>query len=110
MISIAGLRAALQGNWVAFDKWGSPVPYEVPKDVGPATLSVSPVTDALKRLDSEGNVASEVDKRGLWSVDAIVLNIVVLDRLPGETYTAEQLIDEVRAIGFGWQISPTSAP
>ena len=110
MISLVDLRAALVGNWVAFDKHGRPVDYAVPNGIGPAALSVSPLTDALKTVDEKGHLAGFVDKTAFWSVDAIVLNSVVLDRLPDRLYTAEDLIDEVRRIGFTWQISPTSAP
>jgi hypothetical protein len=110
VISLGDLRAALVGNWVAFDKHGNPVDYKVPGDIGPAALSVSPVTDALKVVDEEGNLAGSGDRGAYWSVDAIVLNSVVLDRLTDREYSAEDLIQEVRRVGFVWQISPTSAP
>lgn len=98
------------GNWVAFDKHGDRVDYTVPNDIGPATLSVSPVTDALKTVDDVGNLATSGDKAAFWSVDAIVLNVVVLDRLPESVDSVEDLIEKVRQIGFTWQISPTSSP
>lgn len=110
MISIERLRAQLEGDWVAFDKQGRVVDYVVPKDIGPATMSVSPVTDALKRIDEADRVSGSVDKNSVWAVDAIVLNSIVLRRLADETYTAEDLIEAVRDAGFTWQISPTSAP
>lgn len=110
MISIERLREQLRGDWVAFDKHGETVDYVVPKDIGPATMSVSPVTDALKQVDEADRVVGSVDKHSVWSVDVIVLNSIVLRRLPDETYTAEELIDVVREAGFAWQISPTSSP
>lgn len=110
MISIERLREQLDGDWVAFDKQGHLVDYDVPNDVGPATMSVSPITDALKEVDDADRVVGAVDKNSVWSVDAIVLNTIVLRRLPDETYTAEELIRAVRDAGFAWQISPTSAP
>lgn len=110
MISIAQLREELRDDWVAFDKHGQVVDYVVPKDIGPATMSVSPVTDALKMVDEADRVVGSVDKSSVWSVDAIVLNSIVLRRLPDREYTAEELIEAVRDVGFAWQISPTSAP
>lgn len=106
VISIERLRAQLDGDWVAIDKHGHVVEYTVAKDIGPATLSVSPVTDALKEVDDADRVVGSVDKNTVWSVDAIVLNTIVLQRLPDSTYTAEELIEAVRDVGFGWQISP----
>jgi hypothetical protein len=109
-ISIETLRRHLIGNWVAFDKFGTVVDYLVPKDIGPATLSVSPVTDALKEVDDADRVVRSVDKRTMWTVDAIVLNSIVLDRLPEDTYEPEDLIQAVRDVGISWQISQTSSP
>lgn len=110
VISTADLRALLDGDWVAFDIDGRLVDFPVASDVGPATLTVSPVTDALKVLDENGFLAGSVDKTPYWSVDAIVLNVAVLDRLPNGSFTAEDLIEEVRRVGFSWQISWTSDP
>lgn len=110
VISLADLRGVIDGKWIAVDMKGDPVDYKVPRDIGPATLSVSPVTDALKIVDSAGNLTGSVDKDSCWFVDAIVLNVIVLDRLPDGSYTAENLIEEVRRAGFSWQISSTSGP
>lgn len=110
MISTQELKSRLTGNWVAIDKHGQPVIYEVPADIGPATLAVAPVTDALKRVDEADRVVESVDKNTVWSVVAIVLNAIVLNRLPEDSFTAEELIEAVRDAGFAWQISPTSAP
>lgn len=110
MISTRELKSRLDGNWVAIDKHGRSVDYEIPKDIGPATLAVIPVADALKQVDEVDHVVGAVDKNAVWSVVAIVLNSVVLNRLPDESFTAESLIEAVRDAGFGWQISPTSAP
>lgn len=105
MISIEALRGELDGDWVAIDRHGQVVDYEVPKDIGPATLSVSPMTEALKRVDQDDRVVGDLDRDTVWTVDALVLNTVVLRRLPEREYTAEELIDAVREAGFAWQIS-----
>lgn len=109
VISLADVRAAIDGNWAVFDTNGRPVDYTCSEDIGQAVLSVSPVTDALKVVDA-GYLIGSVDRASCWSVDAIVLNVVVLDRLPGDSYKAEDLIEEVRRVGFSWQIRPTSGP
>ena len=110
MISIAALRQRIEGDWVAFDKHGNKVAYDVPKDIGPATMSVSPVVDAIKRIDEADRVVESVPRESLWEVDAIVLNSVVLGRLDDRVLTAEELIEAVREAGFVWEISSTSAP
>lgn len=107
VISIEGLRDQLDGDWVAVDRHGEIVEYSVPKDIGPATLSVSPVSDALKEVNDADNIVGSVDKNTVWSVDAIVLNSIVLSRLPDQTFTAEELIEAVREAGFVWQITPS---
>jgi hypothetical protein len=108
VISIERLRHQLDGDWVAFDGNGDVVEYNVPSNVGPAMLSVSPVTDALKRVDDADHVVGSVDKNSVWVVDAIVLNRVVFRRIPEGTFTAEELIEAVREAGYSWQISETS--
>ena len=110
VISTADLRARLDGNWVAFGIDGRPVDYTVPGDIGSATLSVSEVTDSLKVFGEDGILTGSVDKTAYWSVDAIVLNVAVLDRLPDSSLSAEDLIAEVLRVGFTWQISSTSGP
>jgi hypothetical protein len=110
VISIELLKTQLEGNWVAFDKHGQTVVYQLPNDIGPATLAVRPVTDALKRVDENDEVVASVDKNSVWAVDAIVLNTIVLDRLPDESFTVEGLIEAVRSVGFTWQISSISDP
>lgn len=110
MISVEKLLDQLKGEWVAFDRHGQAVEYEIPKDIGPATLSVSAVTDALKQVDEADRVVGSVDRETVWMVDAVVLNSIVLRRLPMTSFTIEELLEAVREAGFVWQISPTSAP
>ena len=110
MSSIAHLRSRLAGNWVAFDEEGEVLDIEIPADVGPAALLVSAVTDALKTVDDSDRVTGSIDRAGMWSVDAILLNVVALDRLPDGEVTFEELMEAVRQSGLVWQIRPTSAP
>jgi hypothetical protein len=108
VISISELRSGVEDGRVVFDKTGNIVDTPVPEDVAPATLLVSEMTDALKTVDA-GRITGSVDRSQFWVVDAIVLDVEVLDRLEGETTVAD-LIGEVREAGFEWQVSPTSAP
>lgn len=108
MISTSRLAASLRGNWVAFDKHGIPVEVDIPGDIGPAALLVSPVTDAVKRLD--GDTVESLDRDQIWLVEAIVLNSVVLRRLGDLEATPEELLSAVRGAGYSWQISPFSSP
>lgn len=108
MISTSRLTGSLRGNWVAFDKRGNPLEIDVPGDIGPAALLVSPVTDAVKRL--EGDTVESVDRDQMWLVEAIVLNTVVLRRLGELEATPEELLAAVREAGYSWQISRFSYP
>jgi hypothetical protein len=112
VISITRLRDQLEGDRVVFDRWGHVVEVEVPEGIGPATLMVSPLTEAVKRVDEAERLVESVNRSGMWAVDAIVLSSVVLSRLEatGESMTAEELIDAVTEAGFAWQTSPTSVP
>lgn len=103
------LTGILDGDWAVFNQNGDPVGLGVPGDVGPAALLVSDVTEALKRVDGDVVVES-VDRRTMWFVEAIVLNRIVLERLPPEDVSVEGLMEAVRSAGFAWQIRPISVP
>ena len=107
-ISTSRLAAHLRGSWVVFDKQGDPLEIEIPRDIGPAALLVSPVTEAVKRLDDD--TVESLDRDQMWLVDAIVLNIVVLRRLGDLEATPEELLSAVREAGYSWQISPFASP
>lgn len=108
VISISKLKEGLDGDWVSFDRHGDLLDVEIARTVGPAAFLVRSVTDAVKRV--EGDVMRSHDRDGMWAVDAIVLNRVVLQKLEDTEMTLDELIDAVRQAGFGWQISPVSAP
>jgi hypothetical protein len=108
VISTGRLVELLDGDWVAFDREGEPVDVAIPADVGPAALLVTPVTDAVKRLD--GDEVVSLDREGMWAVEAIVLNKVIVRRLDDMEVTAEELLDLVPEMGYTWQVSPISSP
>lgn len=110
MISIARLRDRLDDDHVSFDKWGQPVDIEIPDGLGPATMLVAEVTDALKKVDFADRVTASVDRSEMWSVRALVLGRNVLDQLEIVEMSAEDLIAAVEATGTAWVISPISAP
>jgi hypothetical protein len=109
VISTERLIERLDGHRVVFDKSGAPVDLEAPDDVGPATFLVTGVTDALK-LVADGMVEGSVDRSRMWAVEAIILDRVVLERLGPRRLSFEDLLTEVRQLGFAWQISQISAP
>lgn len=110
VISIARLRRHVSDKWVACDDRGQVLDIEIPRDIGPAALLVTPVTDALKTIDDVGNLIGSVDRSELWAVDAIVLNVVALDRLEDDEVSPEDLLQLVRDSGLAWQVRPTSDP
>jgi hypothetical protein len=107
-ISTSLLRDSLVGDWIGFDRQGDPLDMEIPHDIGPAALLVSPVTDAVKRV--EDDVVESLDRDQMWFVEAIVLNSVVLKRLEDRDWSAEELLIAVREMGYTWQISPIASP
>lgn len=109
MISLRTLRDRLDGDRVVFDKDGVVLDVAIPDDTGPATLLVSPVTDAAKRVEGD-RVVESIHRGDMWLVDAIVLDLQVLERLGDGSLSAEQLLEEVRAAGYEWSVSSTSAP
>jgi hypothetical protein len=109
VISISELRTHVVDKWVAFDVDGTVLDVEIPRDIGPAALFVSPVTDALKEVDENGRVVGSVDRSLMWSVETIVLNEVALRRLEGRL-SAGELIDAVRTSGLAWAVRPISDP
>lgn len=108
VISTSSLAESLLGDWAAFDERGEPVDVEIPRSIGPAAFLVSPVTDAVKRI--EADVIESLDRDGMWAVEAIVLNRVVLTRLGERELNVEELIAAVRELGYSWQISPVAVP
>ena len=110
MISIDQLRTRLTGDQVSFDKWGHTVDIEIPEGLGPATMLVAEVTEALKKVDFADRVTGSIDRAEMWSVQALVLGRSVLDQLEGDEISAEDLIEAVEATGVTWKVSPISAP
>jgi hypothetical protein len=108
VISTSRLKASLVGDRVVFDERGEPIEVEVPTTIGPAALLVSSVTDAVKRV-VEGRIES-LDRDGVWAVEAIVLNQVVLRRLEDDEMTPTELLARVRELGYAWEINPVSGP
>lgn len=86
---------------------GEPMGIDIPGPGGVPALLVAPVTDAVKRVD--GDVVASFDRDTLWAVDAMALGREVLEALGDVELSAETLVDEVRALGYSWQIIPTSA-
>ena len=110
MFSISDLKGGLseESNWVVVDPDGVPLEFEVPADLGPATLLTGPVTDALKRVDHRGRVEASVDREEIYAVVGFALHRVVLDRLNDSDVDTLGLIELVEATEIGWQYKPIS--
>lgn len=106
---ISALRESLigDGDRVMFDPEGNILHGEVPADAGPATLIVTPVTDAVKTVE-EGKVTGSVDRSRLWKVEAFLLDATILDQLGAGAIDADSLLDAVEATGIAWQLMPDS--
>lgn len=106
LLDISALNARLgEGeNWVLFDIAGTPFDLPVPRDIGPATLLVSPVTDALKTMSEDGLVVESLDRANVWSVVGYALNRVVLKKLDHVNMSPDQLYEAVVGLRLGWQV------
>ncbi|MGH8945858.1 MAG: hypothetical protein ACRDVL_06905, partial [Acidimicrobiia bacterium] len=91
-------------DWVMFGPGGDLREPGVPPNAGPATLLVSRVTDAVKRLGDDGLIASSVDRRRLWAVEGFLLNRVVVEKLEPGSLDADSLLETVPRTGIGWQV------
>lgn len=95
----------MEGDHVAVDKRGRLV--DVKETSAPATLFVVNVTDALKEVDN-GTIVRSVDREAVWQVESIVLSREVVEAMPDDPMTLEQLVEFVGSTGVGWEISPVS--
>jgi hypothetical protein len=103
VISVPELQAGIgSGDWIVLTPEGEIIEMKIPKDIGPATLMVGPVTDALKTVE-DGRIVGSVDRERVWNVEAIALNRVVVRRLEARELTPGELYDTVRGFGLAWQ-------
>lgn len=107
MLNVSVLESRLgDGDWVVVRPSGEVVDMEIPINIGPATLIVSVVGDALKKVE-DGLVTGSFDRDSVWAVSAFALNRVVIRRLEGE-FTPLGLYDAVLDLGLGWQVDKAS--
>lgn len=106
VIDIPALKAdlAVGESWLIVAPGGTRLDGEVPPGAGPATLLVSRVTDAVKRVEPEGLIGGSVDRDRLWAVDAFILSRSVLEDLRCGPVDADALLDAVRETGIAWQV------
>lgn len=105
MLTVSKLEEAMgDSDWVVVRPDGEILNMAIPKDIGPATLMVSPVTDALSR--SEGGLLVEpVDRSKVWNVEAFAVNRVVVRRLTAKQLSAAELYETVTGFRLSWQMS-----
>jgi hypothetical protein len=110
VIDIGDLRERLADGqtWVMWGADGELREPDVPTHAGAATLIVSKVTEAVKRVGEEGFIDSSVDRRGLWTLEAVLLNRVVVEKLEEGVLDTASLLDAVTRSGFGWQVVTVS--
>lgn len=106
MIDISALQEIVSEgrDWTMIAPDGAPCEEPVvPQTAGPASLLVSKVTDAVKRVGDDGLVEGSVDRDQLWALQGFLLNRVVLAKLEGKPMDAVTLLETIPRIGIGWQ-------
>jgi hypothetical protein len=88
LVGVDGRPAGLEG--VAED---APVP----------GLMVSPITEAVKRVEA-GAVVHNLSRDTLWAVEGFLLDGRVIAALPDGIESGAGLIEAVTAAGFRWEI------
>lgn len=102
MLSVSELEDRLgDENWVVVRPSGEIVEMEIPSGIGPATLIVGAVTDALKVREGR-LITGSLDRDEVWAVEAFAINRVVLDRLEGVMEPMD-LYRAVVDIGLAWR-------
>lgn len=112
-MSLVELKQALESDrdWVVVAADGELVEVDVPRDVGPAAVLVSEITDALKTVSDEGLVVDAPRREEVWQVEAFVLNRVVIEALDPDVDNLaipQGLLTAVEELGFGWQVKPVN--
>jgi hypothetical protein len=104
MLAIDAIQRRLgDGEWVVVTPDGGFLDIEIPKNIGPATLMVRSVTDALK-IRTGDRITSALSRDEVWAVEAYALNQVVVRHLDGEM-SADEMLEIVSGLGYGWQVS-----
>lgn len=70
------------------------------------TLLVTPVSDALKEVSSEGIVVAHLDRADVWQVVAYYLDATTCHRVAAEAVNVERIHQFVIDEGPGWQSRP----
>ena len=106
MLTVSRLQEMLgeDRDWIFVRPTGEPVDMEVPPNLGPATMLVSSMTDALKTVSKDGFVDGSIDRDSVWIVEAFALSRAVVQLLEGEEMSARDLHGSVMGLQFGWQV------
>jgi hypothetical protein len=104
VIDPQALRRLAAGSPVlAIDHRGRPLDIDgLPEELRVPGLLVSPVAEAVKRVEA-GRLVADLDRDSMWAVQGFVLGMSVLDGLGNADYSAEELIRAVSSAGFDWQ-------
>lgn len=78
-------------------------------DPTPARALVQPVSDALKRVGDTGMVEGSVDRDQVWAAYEFVVSAEIVDGLDEDIATIDDFYESVEAMGYEWEISPSSS-
>ena len=93
---------------ISFDPDGVPIDLDERMGLGPASLIVEPVTDAVKLVDTEDKLVGVVDKSELWEGVGFSVRTSVVAEFAAGPISGDELIRLVSASGTEWSSVPAA--
>ena len=101
MIDVGALQRMTADGRVCFvDVGGQPIDPSA-EDLEVPVLLVTPVSDAVKRLDGD-RLAEDLDRSQMWLVGGIAVDGSTIDSLPDGPMEIGELIELVAGAGHNW--------
>ncbi len=100
MIRLSEISKSSDSEVVEFDHQGVPKRWDTAVEA-PATVFVDEVTDAVRAF-REGALDASLDRNQMWAVCGFRLTKEVVAKLPGDEFSADELLKSVSEAGFNW--------
>lgn len=105
MRRISDLLFETDADPVPIDADGSRLEATVPEGLGPATLLVGPVVDAVKLVE-DGRVVGSLDRDDLYAVAGVVVARSLLESIAETELSLPAIIEAAAMLGHRWESHP----